>query len=65
MCLAGGTIPGHSRWESWDYIRRDSVMKSLLIALVAVAGFSLAACEEKNPIEKAADKAEDVIDKAN
>lgn len=40
-------------------------MKSLLIALVAVAGFSLAACEEKNPIEKAADKAEDVIDKAN
>ncbi len=40
-------------------------MKSLLLALAALAGFSLAACEEKNPLEKAADKAEDVIDKAN
>jgi predicted small lipoprotein YifL len=39
-------------------------MKSLLLALVAFAGFSLAACEEKNPLEKAADKAEDVIDEA-
>jgi predicted small lipoprotein YifL len=40
-------------------------MKSLLLTLVAIAGFSLAACEEKSPLEEAADKAEDVIDKAN
>jgi len=40
-------------------------MKTLLLTLVVIAGFSVAACEEKNPIEKAADKAEDVIDKAN
>jgi len=40
-------------------------MKSLLITIVAIAGFSLAACEEKNPVEKAADKVEDVIDEAN
>jgi predicted small lipoprotein YifL len=40
-------------------------MKTLLLAIVALAGFSLAACEEKNPLEEAADKAEDVIDKAN
>jgi predicted small lipoprotein YifL len=40
-------------------------VKSLLLAFVVLAGFSLAACEEKNPLEKAADKAEDVIDKAN
>ena len=40
-------------------------MKSLLLALVAIAGFSLAACEEKNPVEKAADEIEDVVDEAN
>lgn len=40
-------------------------MKSLLLAFIVLAGFSLVACEEKNPLEKAADKAEDVIDKAN
>lgn len=40
-------------------------MKTLLLALAAVASLSMAACEEKNPLEEAADKAEDVIDKAN
>jgi len=40
-------------------------MKSLLLTLAALAAVSLAACEEKNPVEKAADEVEDVIDKAN
>ena len=40
-------------------------MKPLLLAIVALAGFSLAACEEKNPVEKAADEVEDVVDNAN
>jgi hypothetical protein len=44
---------------------RDFIMKTLLLSLVALAGFSLAACEDQNPVEEAADKAEDVIDKAN
>ena len=41
------------------------VMKKLLLALAALASVSLAACEEKGPLEKAADEVEDVIDKAN
>ena len=40
-------------------------MKKLLLALAARASVSLAACEEKCPLEKAADEVEDVIDKAN
>ncbi|HOZ28649.1 MAG TPA: hypothetical protein PLH23_06390 [Hyphomonadaceae bacterium] len=40
-------------------------MKKLLLALAALASVSLAACEEKGPLEKAADEVEDVIDKAN
>jgi hypothetical protein len=40
-------------------------MKKLLLTLAAVASFSLVACEEKNPVEKAADEIEDVIDEAN
>ena len=40
-------------------------MKTILLALVALASLSMAACEKKNPLEEAADKAEDVIDKAN
>ncbi len=40
-------------------------MKKLLLAVAAFASFSLAACEEKNPVEKAADEVEDVIDEAN
>lgn len=40
-------------------------MKQLLLALAALSVASLAACEEKNPVEKAADEVEDVIDKAN
>lgn len=39
-------------------------MKMLILGLIAMAGLSLAACEEKSPLEKAADKAEDVIDEA-
>ena len=41
-------------------------MKNLLLAFAALfASVSLAACEEKNPVEKAADEIEDVIDEAN
>jgi len=40
-------------------------MKQLLLALAALSAVSLAACEEKNPVEKAADEVEDVSDKAN
>lgn len=40
-------------------------MKALLIAFAALSAFSLAACEKKSPLEEVADKAEDVIDKAN
>lgn len=39
-------------------------MKAVLLALAALSAFALAACEEKSPLEKAADKAEDVIDEA-
>ena len=39
-------------------------MKALLPALAALSAFSVAACEEKSPLEKAVDKAEDVIDEA-
>lgn len=40
-------------------------MKNFFLALAALAGFSLVACEEKNPVEKAADEVEDVVDEAN
>lgn len=40
-------------------------MKSLLLTLATLAAVSLTACEEKNPVEKAADEVEDVIDNAN
>lgn len=40
-------------------------MKSFVIALAALSCAALAACEEKNPVEKAADEVEDVIDEAN
>jgi predicted small lipoprotein YifL len=46
-------------------IQEGLLMKHLLLAFVALAGFSLAACEEKNPVEKAADEIEDVVDEAN
>lgn len=41
------------------------MIKSLILALAALSAASLAACEEKSPLEKAADKAEDVIDEAH
>jgi predicted small lipoprotein YifL len=40
-------------------------MKRILLALAALASVSFAACEEKGPLEKAADEVEDVIDEAN
>jgi predicted small lipoprotein YifL len=40
-------------------------MKKLLLALAALASVSIAACEEKNPVEKAADEIEDVVDEAS
>ncbi len=40
-------------------------MKTLLLTLAALSAVALAACEEKNPVEKAADEIEDVIDEAN
>jgi hypothetical protein len=40
-------------------------MRLFVLALVAFAGLSVAACEDKNPVEKAADEVEDVIDEAN
>ncbi len=54
------------RWGFSDMTTEGPpVMKKLLLALAALASVSLAACEEKGPLEKAADEVEDVIDKAN
>lgn len=62
---AWNRLPGLA-FVTFDWtVRIGTIMKAVLLALAAFSAFSLAACEEKSPLEKAADKAEDVIDKAN
>jgi hypothetical protein len=61
----GGNDYAGKALATFTWTLEGLVMKSLLITIVAIAGFSLAACEEKNPVEKAADKVEDVIDEAH
>lgn len=61
-----GTNLGSVRWDSSDTTSEGPlVMKQLLLTLAALTAVSLAAREEKNPVEKAADEIEDVVDEAN
>ena len=63
--IGPGTILWIVRLGFWDMTSEGPpVMKKLLLTLAALASVSFAACEEKGPLEKAADEVEDVIDEA-